>query len=82
MYGQLTAIAREFNFPSPVGLCLYLHVTEQGISIARRISWYANLSMGCDQMIPTNVLYAEMSHYHRLKPTYLDLSAVTFARTS
>ena len=38
MYGQLTAIAREFNFPSPVGLCLYLHVTEQGISIAPRIS--------------------------------------------
>lgn len=38
MYGQLTAIAREFNFPSPVGLCLYLHVTEQGISMAPRIS--------------------------------------------
>src|SRR6266478_1410825 len=38
MYGQLTAIAREFNFPSPVGICLYLHVTEQGISMAPRIS--------------------------------------------
>lgn len=38
MYGQLTAIAREFNFPSSVGLCLYLHVTEQGISMAPRIS--------------------------------------------
>jgi hypothetical protein len=38
MYGQLTAIAREFNFPSPVGLCLYLRVTEQGISMAPRIS--------------------------------------------
>jgi hypothetical protein len=38
MYGQLTAIAREFNFPSPVGLCLYLHVTEQGISMVPRIS--------------------------------------------
>jgi len=38
MYGQLTAIAREFNFPSPVGLCLYLHVPEQGISMAPRIS--------------------------------------------
>ena len=38
MYGQLTAIAREFNFPSPVGLCLYLHAIEQGISMAPRIS--------------------------------------------
>jgi len=38
MYGQLAAIAREFNFPSPVGLCLYLHVTEHGFSMAPRIS--------------------------------------------
>jgi hypothetical protein len=38
MYGQLTAIAREFNFPSPVGLCLYLHVTEHGFSMTPRIS--------------------------------------------
>lgn len=38
MYGQLTAIAREFNFPSPVGLCLYFHITEHGFSMAPRIS--------------------------------------------
>lgn len=38
MYGQLTAIAREFNFPSPVGLCLYLHITEHGSSMTPRIS--------------------------------------------
>ncbi|KAI0053536.1 hypothetical protein FA95DRAFT_1552023 [Auriscalpium vulgare] len=38
MYGQLTAIAREFNFPSTVGLCLYLQVNEQGITMTPRIS--------------------------------------------
>jgi len=38
MYSQLNAIAREFNFPSPVGLCLYLQVTEHGITMAPRIS--------------------------------------------
>jgi hypothetical protein len=38
MYSQLNAIAREFNFPSPVGLCLYLHVTEHGITMTPRIS--------------------------------------------
>ena len=38
MYGQLTAIAREFNFPSSVGLCLYFHMSEQGFSMAPRIS--------------------------------------------
>ena len=39
MYGQLTAIAREFNFPSPVRpLSLLACVTEQGISMAPRIS--------------------------------------------
>lgn len=38
MYGQLNAIAREFNFPSPVGLCLYLHVTEHGFTTTPRIS--------------------------------------------
>ncbi|KAH7929480.1 hypothetical protein BV22DRAFT_1125745 [Leucogyrophana mollusca] len=38
MYGQLTAIAREFNFPSTVGLCLYLHITENGVTITPRIS--------------------------------------------
>ncbi|KAI9508920.1 hypothetical protein F5148DRAFT_1191453 [Russula earlei] len=43
MYGQLNAIAREFNFPSPVGICLYLHV-EHGFTMTPRIldeSWPA-----------------------------------------
>ncbi|KAI9466988.1 hypothetical protein BJY52DRAFT_1347928 [Lactarius psammicola] len=38
MYGQLTAIAREFNFPSPVGLCIYLRVVEQGFTMTPRVS--------------------------------------------
>jgi hypothetical protein len=38
MYSQLNAIAREYNFPSPVGLCLYLHVTEHGTTMTPRIS--------------------------------------------
>ena len=38
MYSQLNAIAREFNFPSPVGICLYLHVSEHGVTMAPRIS--------------------------------------------
>ncbi|KAJ6599034.1 hypothetical protein DFH09DRAFT_21612 [Mycena vulgaris] len=38
MYGQLTAIAREYNFPSTTGLCLYLHFTEHGITATPRIS--------------------------------------------
>lgn len=38
MYGQLTAIAREYNFPSVAGLCLYLQVSEGGITITPRIS--------------------------------------------
>lgn len=38
MYGQLTAIAKEFNFPSTAGLCLYLHVNEGGIVMTPRIS--------------------------------------------
>ncbi|KAJ7771405.1 hypothetical protein DFH07DRAFT_229079 [Mycena maculata] len=38
MYGQLTAIAREYNFPSTAGLCLYLHFTEHGITATPRIS--------------------------------------------
>jgi hypothetical protein len=38
MYSQLNAIAREFNFPSPVGICLYLHVSEHGITMTPRIS--------------------------------------------
>jgi hypothetical protein len=38
MYGQLMAIAREFNFPSTAGLCLYLHITDNGITMTPRIS--------------------------------------------
>ena len=38
MYGQLTAIAREFNFPSTVGLCLYHHIADNGITMTPRIS--------------------------------------------
>jgi len=38
MYGQLNAITREFNFPSPVGICLYLHVAEHGFNMTPRIS--------------------------------------------
>ena len=38
MYGQLAAIAKEFNFPSTAGVCLYLHVSEPGVNISPRIS--------------------------------------------
>ncbi|TFK75874.1 hypothetical protein BDN72DRAFT_785971 [Pluteus cervinus] len=38
MYGQLTAIAREFNFPSTTGLCLYLHFTENGVTMSPRLA--------------------------------------------
>jgi len=38
VYTQLTAIAREFNFPSTAGLCLYLHYSDGGIAVMPRIS--------------------------------------------
>ncbi|KAG8218874.1 hypothetical protein J3R82DRAFT_4553 [Butyriboletus roseoflavus] len=38
MFGQLNAIAREYNFPSTVGLCLYLHVNQSGGTMTPRIS--------------------------------------------
>jgi hypothetical protein len=38
MYAQLTAIAREFNFPSTAGLCLYLHYSDSGTMVTPRIS--------------------------------------------
>ncbi|KIK68130.1 hypothetical protein GYMLUDRAFT_36967 [Collybiopsis luxurians FD-317 M1] len=38
MYGQLTAIAKEFNFPSTSGICLYFHFAENGITATPRIS--------------------------------------------
>lgn len=34
----MTAIAREFNFPSTTGLCLYPHFVENGITMTPRIS--------------------------------------------
>ncbi|KAF8138730.1 hypothetical protein EV363DRAFT_1522044, partial [Boletus edulis] len=38
MFGQLTAIVREYNFPSTLGLCLYLHINEGGVMMTPRIS--------------------------------------------
>jgi len=38
MYGQLAAIAREYNFPSTTGLCLYPHFVEDGVTMTPRIS--------------------------------------------
>lgn len=38
MYGQLMAIAKEFNFPSTAGICLYLQYTENGVTVTPRIS--------------------------------------------
>ena len=38
MFGQLNTIAREYNFPSTVGLCLYLHISENGTMMTPRIS--------------------------------------------
>ncbi|KAL5507850.1 hypothetical protein ACEPAH_5468 [Sanghuangporus vaninii] len=36
--GQLTAIAREFVFPSTTGICIYLQMSEGGVQFAPRIS--------------------------------------------
>ena len=38
MITQLAAIAREFNFPSTSGLCLYFHHVEDGLTLKPRIS--------------------------------------------
>lgn len=38
MSNQLSAIAREFSFPSTAGLCLYLHTNHNGISLYPRIT--------------------------------------------
>lgn len=38
MYAQLGAIAREFNFPSIVGISLYMHIDEAGTLFTPRIS--------------------------------------------
>ncbi|KAI0352953.1 hypothetical protein OH77DRAFT_1428075 [Trametes cingulata] len=35
---QLTAIAREFSFPSISGICVYLHTTHGGLSLSPRVS--------------------------------------------
>ncbi|EJD01471.1 uncharacterized protein FOMMEDRAFT_135678 [Fomitiporia mediterranea MF3/22] len=36
--GQLTAIAREFSFPSTTGICVYLQILEGGMQFTSRIS--------------------------------------------
>lgn len=38
MFGQLTAIAREFGFPSTSGICLYFHYVEGDIVSIPRIT--------------------------------------------
>ncbi|TDL29742.1 hypothetical protein BD410DRAFT_758810 [Rickenella mellea] len=38
MYGQLTAIAREFSFPSTTGLCLFLQVPDSAFAMNPRVS--------------------------------------------
>lgn len=38
MSGQLGAIAREYNFPSIVGLCIYLHTDYGGVPITPRVA--------------------------------------------
>ncbi|KAI0832426.1 hypothetical protein BC628DRAFT_1346585 [Trametes gibbosa] len=35
---QLSAIAREFSFPSISGICVYLHTTHGGLSLSPRVS--------------------------------------------
>ncbi|KAJ3778850.1 hypothetical protein FB446DRAFT_346322 [Lentinula raphanica] len=56
MYGQLSAIAKEFNFPSTTGICLYFHFTENGITATPRISdesWQMIWSNVFDPSIPS-----------------------------
>ena len=38
MSGQLTAIAREFGFPSTSGICIYLHLADNGLQFTPRVS--------------------------------------------
>ena len=38
MSTQLTAIAKEFSFPSTSGICLYFHTTQAGVTVTPRIS--------------------------------------------
>ena len=38
MTTQLAAIAQEFSFPSTLGLCLYFHHVEDGLTVKPRIS--------------------------------------------
>ncbi|KAF6762255.1 hypothetical protein DFP72DRAFT_878381 [Ephemerocybe angulata] len=38
MYGQLTAISREFSFPSSSGICLYYCYTDHGVTMTPRLS--------------------------------------------
>jgi hypothetical protein len=59
VYAQLTAIAREFNFPSTAGLCLYLHYSDGGIAIMPRISddvWPSIWGGAFESYQPTNAI--------------------------
>ncbi|KZP01574.1 hypothetical protein CALVIDRAFT_551955 [Calocera viscosa TUFC12733] len=38
LFQQLSAIAKEFNFPSTAGLCCYIHYNEKGMSFAPRVT--------------------------------------------
>ncbi|EJD53800.1 hypothetical protein AURDEDRAFT_110547 [Auricularia subglabra TFB-10046 SS5] len=38
LYGQLTAIAREFGLPSISGVCIYLQMTDSGHTMTPRVS--------------------------------------------
>ncbi|OCH94100.1 hypothetical protein OBBRIDRAFT_789627 [Obba rivulosa] len=56
MSGQLGAIAREFNLPSIVGLCLYLRTSMEGTWLSPRISedsWHILWSHVFDARSPT-----------------------------
>ena len=55
MITQLAAIAREFNFPSASGLCLYFHHVEDGLTVKPRISddsWPSIWSYLSDPLAP------------------------------
>ncbi|KDR83704.1 hypothetical protein GALMADRAFT_133125 [Galerina marginata CBS 339.88] len=55
MFAQLTAIAREFSFPSTSGICLYFHFVEGGLTFTPRItddSWQGLWSHLSEHLLP------------------------------
>ncbi|KAF8621587.1 hypothetical protein AX15_007612 [Amanita polypyramis BW_CC] len=57
MYAQLTAIAREFNFPTTAGLCLYLRYPENGVTLTPRISdesWHSLWNFAFESSLPSS----------------------------